>query len=70
MAVDGQSEPRFLIFQGTSLWQPTFVFRNFVFFAVTQKRREIGTWSRGKNVGNFVFRRMAPSVMISGDPES
>jgi len=30
MAVDDQSKPRFLIFQGTLPWQPTFVFRNFL----------------------------------------
>ena len=44
------------------------------FFAGTPKRRQIHGPEhmvlRKGNIGNFVFCRMAPSVMTSGDPES
>jgi len=70
MAVDDQSEPRFLIFQGTLPWQPTFVFRSFIFFRRNSKTTRDTHMVPGKeNVGNFVFCRMAPSAMTSGDPE-
>jgi len=71
MAIDDQSEPQFLIFQETLPWQPTFFFRNFVFFRHSSKtKRDTHTVQGKENVGNLVFGRMAPSVMTSGDPES
>ena len=71
MAIDDQSEPQFLIFQETLPWQPTFFFRNFVFFRHSSKtKRDTHTVPGKENVGNLVFGRMAPSVMTSGDPES
>jgi len=51
MAVDDQSEPLFLIFQGTgAAMANNFRYPKFHFFAVTQKRREIRTWFREKKM--------------------
>jgi len=47
IAVDDQSEPRFLIFQGILPWQPTFVFPKFRFFAVTQNLLPVFTTPSG-----------------------
>jgi len=59
MAVDEQSQPRF--FEGRCHF---FFCRN---STMTGDRHMV----RGKeNIGHFVFCRMAPSVMTSGDPDS
>ena len=69
LAVHDQSEPRFLIFQGTYSHGNQLSFSKIsFFFAVAPKRREIRKWS-GKNVEKFVFCRMTPSAMTSGDHE-
>ena len=74
MAVDERHEPRFSNFQGTLHSNQLSFSEISFFFAGTPKRRQIHGPEhmvlRKGNIGNFVFCRMAPSVMTSGDPES
>jgi len=71
MAVDDQSEPRFLFFLSDVAMATNFRFLKFRFFHRSSKTTRDTHMVMGKeNVGNFVFCRMAPSVTTSGDPES
>jgi len=47
-----------------------FRFLKFLFYACSKRTRDRHMDPGKENVGNFVFCRVAPSVMTSGDPES